>query len=164
MTLLRGRTSDPESATMLAQRLNRYDPYKVKMWENVWGSMLGWPQVLEKRPVFFTPEEQQILASYQYRDLPQFEFEARLPRGEGNYTDGTRNFSITALDPGHFPDEELVAKARQILVQRDGIPISTALEEIEARRQLTQGSRKRTRGRRRKPQPPAIEASGELDI
>jgi len=164
MTLLQGRTSDPESATMLAQRLNRYNPYKVKMWENVWGSMLGWPQVLEKRPVLFTPEEQQILASYHYMDLQQFEFEARLPPSEGNYTGDTRNFSITALDPGHFPDEELVAEARRLLVQRDGTPISAALEEIEARRQLGQESRKRTRGRKRKPQPPAIEASGELDI
>jgi hypothetical protein len=163
MTLLQGRTSDPESATMLAQRLNRYDPYKVKMWENVWGSSSGFPIVVEKRPVLFTPEEQQILASYHYMDLQQFEFEARLPRGEGNYTGGTRSFSIATLDPGHFPDEELVAEARRLLVQRDGTPISAALEEIAARREPRSESKKRTRGRKRKTPPVAIEASGELD-
>ena len=38
MTLIQGRTSDPEAADMLTQRLDRYDPYKVKKYENVWGS------------------------------------------------------------------------------------------------------------------------------
>lgn len=164
MTLIQGRTSDPDSAALLAQRLNRYEPYKIKKRENVWGSYMMAPVVLERRPVEFTPEEQQILASYSYTDLRQFEFLVRLPQGEGDFSGGVGRISIAGLDPGHFPDEKLVAKARRLLVRRDGKPIPAALEEIEARRLLRQESRTRTRGRKRKPQPPAIEASGELDI
>lgn len=164
MTLIQGRTSDPDSAALLAQRLNRYEPYKIKKLENVWGSYLMAPIVLERRPVEFTPEEQQILASYHYTDLRQFEFLVRLPQGEGDYSRGVKHISIAGLDPGHFPDEELVARARRLLARRDGTPISAALEEIEARRQIEPASRKRTRGRRRGPQPPAIEASGELEV
>ena len=54
MTLILGRTSDPESAAMLTQRLDRYNPYLVKKYENVWGSIAMGPIILEKRPVEFT--------------------------------------------------------------------------------------------------------------
>ena len=40
MTLIQGRTSDPDAAEMLTRRLDRYDPYLVKKYENVWMSDL----------------------------------------------------------------------------------------------------------------------------
>lgn len=159
MTVIQGRTSDPESAAMLAQRLDRYDPYRVKKRENVWGSVMGFPGVLEKRPVEFSPEEQLILSSYQFMDLRQFEFLARLPQKEGDYTNGVQRFSIAGLDPGHFPDERLVAEARHLLAQRDGTPISAALAEIDARREI----KKRVRSRNHKKETAAMPPSGELE-
>jgi hypothetical protein len=163
MTLIQGRTSDQDSAELLARRLDRYDPYRVKRWENVWGNYMRAPIVLEKSPIEFTLEEQQTLASYRYRDLRKFEFLIRLPEGEGDFAGDVRRISIADIDPGHFPDEELVAEARRLLVQRDGIPISAALEAISARRETRSELKKRTRGRKRKAAPVAIEASGELD-
>ena len=103
MTLILGRTSDPESAAMLTQRLDRYNPYLVKKYENVWGSIGMHPTILEKRPVEFSSEEQLILHSYKYLNLKKFEFLVRMPRSEGDLTGGVHRISIAGLDPGQFP-------------------------------------------------------------
>ena len=66
------------------------------------------------------------------------------------------DISIADLDPGHFPNEELVARAQAMLMKRDGIPIETALAEIRARQdpqQAVHGGMKAA----------AIPASGDAD-
>lgn len=133
MTLIQGRTSDPEAAVLLAQRLNRYEPYKVKKWDNVWMSDMLGPYIVEKRPVEFTADEQQLLSSYDFLDLPKFEFLVRAPRSEGDMSGDIRRVSIEGLDRGHFPDEELVAKSRALLARRDGLEQEAVLAELNAR-------------------------------
>lgn len=154
MTLILGRTSDPEAAAMTTQRLERYDPYQIKKYENVWGSVLGMPLVVEKRPVEFTPEEQLILGSYRYLDLRKFEFVVRLPSGEGDMAGGVRRLSIAGLDPGHFPQAALVAEARARLTRRDWPPLAQILAELDSRRQAVS---------RAEPPRQPIPASGEVD-
>ena len=133
MTLIQGRTSDPDASEMLTRRLDRYDPYRVKHYENVWGSTMGMPVVVEQRPVYFTPEEQFILESYKYLDLKKFEFLVRLPRGEGDMSRRVQRMSIVGLDPGHFPNEGLIARAEALLMKRDGLPMEKALAEVRER-------------------------------
>lgn len=165
MTLIQGRTSDPEAAAMLAQRLSRYEPYLVKRYENVWMSMMFNVFVVDKRPVEFTPEEQLILQSYRYQDLRKFEFLVRLPRGEGDLSGGIRQMSIAGLDPGQFPDEGLVAEARARLAVRDGHPIPSILAEIERRLQHAHKPTQPSLPDEPLPALPfAIPASGEIDL
>jgi HEPN domain-containing protein len=156
MTLIQGRTSDPDAAEMLTRRLDRYDPYKVKKYENVWMSNLFGPFVVERRPVEFTTEEQSLLASYKYQDLKKFEFLVRLPQGEGSMARNLQHISIAALDAGHFPDKALVTKAQRLLMRRDGTPIATALAEIRARRDPQQAVHGGVKAA-------AIPASGDAD-
>jgi hypothetical protein len=92
-------------------------------------------------------------------DLRQFEFLARLPNKEGDYSPKVQHFTIAGLDPGHFPDEQLVAEARRLLARRDGTPIPAALEEIAARRE----TRKRVRSRKGRATRVDVPASGELE-
>ena len=135
MTLIQGRTSDPEAAAALTMRLNRYHPYAVKKYENVWaGGPLG-PLVVERRPVEFTAEEQMILGSYAYLDLRRFEFLVRMPRSEGDLSGQPRHLSIAELDHGQFPDEALVAEARALLTERDGWSIEEVNKTIMARQE-----------------------------
>jgi len=157
MTLILGRTSDPDAAAMLAQRLSRYDPYRIKKLENVWMSDIFGPYIVEKRPVEFTVEEQQILTSYIFQDLRKFEFLVRMPRSEGDLTGGIQRISIATLDPGHFPNGAMVAEARDLLMMRDGIRISDALAEIKDRREQRQMSHGGV-------QPNEIPASGEVPL
>jgi hypothetical protein len=133
MTLIQGRTSDPESAAALTARLDRYHPYAVKKYENVWGGTPLGPIVVERRPVEFTVEEQFILQSYKYQDLRRFEFLVKMPRGEGDISGPARRVSIAELDPGHFPDEGLVAEARALLSERDGWSVDELNRSIQAR-------------------------------
>ena len=110
------------------------------------------PYVVERRPVEFTPEEQQLLSSYDYLDLPKFEFLVRMPRSEGDMSGDIRRVSIATLDRGHFPDEELVAKARAVLARRDGLEQEAVLAELNARvhpgteRQLKSASSSKRQG------------------
>jgi hypothetical protein len=119
-------------------------------------SNLFGPFVVERRPVEFTTEEQSLLASYKYQDLKKFEFLVRLPQGEGDMRGGVTKVSIAGLDPGHFPNEELVGRARAMLMKRDGIPIATALAEIRARRDPQQAVHGGVKAA-------AIPASGDAD-
>ena len=42
--------------------------------------------------------------------------------------------SIAGLDPGHFPNEPLMAEARWRLMERDGVKTEKMLTEIQTRR------------------------------
>jgi hypothetical protein len=128
-----GVQTDPTSAQYLAEYFYRYQPYKVKRYERVWMSIFNEPHVIDHRPVEFTPEEQTLLNSHTFMELGKFEFLVRAPRREGDLQAPLRRVSITALDHGLYPNEELVAQARELLMKRRGRPVGEVLREIAAR-------------------------------
>lgn len=132
-TQIIGVSQDPEEALALARQLFRYDAYKVKKYEPIYTSYMGDSWVIDQRSVFFTPEEQAILKSFEIQDQERFHFLVKPAVAEGDVTGKVHRISIERLDQGLYVNEELVAKARAILTRRSGIPIETILAEIEAR-------------------------------
>lgn len=133
-TQMIGVQTDPTSAQYLADYFCRYQPYEVKRYERVWMNDLI-PYVIDLRPVEFTPEEQTLLNSYDFMDLGRFEFLVRAPQREGDLRAPLRRVSIARLDRGLYPNQELVAQARELLMKRHGRPVGEVLTEIAARQQ-----------------------------
>lgn len=129
-----GVQTDPNSAQYLADSFCRYDPYKVKPWAPILMSA-QFPMMIDERLLLFTPEEQTLLNSYDFMDLGRFEFLVRAPKREGDLRAPLRKVSIAGLDRGLYPDGELVAQARRLLMKRQGRPVGEVLTEIAARQQ-----------------------------
>jgi hypothetical protein len=132
-TQILGSTSDMEAALSTARTFYRVDPYKVKRYEPVYGSVMGFPEVLDYRPIEFSVEEQQLLKSYKVKDQPAFHFLVRPAPGEGDTTGAVYPVTIRNFDKDIWVNEELVGKARSILSNRSGVPVSDVLAEIDLR-------------------------------
>lgn len=132
-TQILGVTTDPEGARYLAQLYFRYDPYLVKKYETVYGSLMGVPIPLEYRSVEFTTEEQLILQSYQFVDQKRFRFTVRPAAREGDFTGGLRAISIENLDLDIYPDAKRISDMRQSLMRQNGLPVEDVLNDISKR-------------------------------
>src|SRR5207247_156645 len=62
-TQILGVTSDRDAALAMAKQLVPIDPDMVKRYEPIYASHLGVSEVIDTRPVNYTPQEQQYLAS-----------------------------------------------------------------------------------------------------
>lgn len=143
-TQIVGAISNPDDALYLARQFSRYEPYWVKKREPVWMSVqqfdkygltldYSWPQIIDYRPVEFTPEEQILLAAERFR-LPKFQFLMRPATAEGTLSDRLYKLSIENLDRGQYPHAGQVAQVLAWLRQKCGIPLETLLAEIRGRK------------------------------
>lgn len=132
-TQMLGVTSDAAAAVTLAQQFFRYDPHWVKKYEPVYFGSQGVASIIDYRSVEYTVEEQFLLRSYDIRHQGRFHFLVRPALGEGETRGGLRPVSLAAFDTNRYPDEELVATARQLLVSRRGRRVGDVLAEIAAR-------------------------------
>ena len=137
--------ANPDDALWLARQFFRYDPYRVKkrepMWMNVpqfseYGSMLqySWPEVIDYKDVYFTPEEQLLQATQLFR-LPRFQFWLRPTLAEGTVADKLYRVSIEKFDQGQYPDAGQIAQVLAFLRQKDGVPLETLLADLRGRSQ-----------------------------
>jgi hypothetical protein len=124
-TQILGSTSDRDAAISSAKQFFRYDPYWVKKYEPAAAG--------STRSEEFTIEEQFLIYSYYFTDLGRFQFLVRPAIGEGKVIQGLRRISIEGLDQGQYPDEELVALARELLMKRYGKPVGEVFAEINMR-------------------------------
>lgn len=129
-TRILGRTSDLESATLLAHELIPADPHRAKRLENIYGAE---GKVIDERPIYYTVDEQHYLASLLYKNLGRFRFLITTMDGEGGQDTALRPLSMEQLEPGIWPDEERVAQVRALLRRKSGVSVATLLKTIEAR-------------------------------
>jgi hypothetical protein len=132
-TQILGTTSDMDAALFLARHLYRVNPYQVKRYEPIYNSFMGRDRIIDHRAVDFTVEEQHYQHSYEFKDRGLFRFLVRPAPGEGETSTYVYPVTIRNFDRGVWVNEELVGQARALLSQRSGVPIETALAEIEAR-------------------------------
>jgi len=144
-TQIVGTLSNPDDALYLARQFLHYDPRKVKKQEPVWMSVqqfdsygyrtdLSWPEIIDYRTAEYTPEEQLLMATEQFR-LPRFQFLVRPALGEGQISPHIHRISIERMDVGQYPDAETINQVLTVLRARDGIPMQALLDEIRARQQ-----------------------------
>jgi|GEM_PF-2316582 len=138
-TQIIGSVSDLDDALILARTFFPADVHRPKRWEPVYGSIMGFPQVIDHKPVDFPVEEQLLAQAYRLHELRPFHFLARVSQAEGDITGAMRAFSIRNFDKGMWVDEELVTAARAILSRRCGVSVGTVLAEIELRLLSTGG-------------------------
>lgn len=134
-TQILGVTSDRDAALSLARQFFRYDPYWVKKREPVYFSgPERVPDVIDYRSIEFTMEEQSVLNSDSFTDQGRFHFLVRAAAGEGDIRGELRSMTLKHFDEGIYIDAELVARAREALMERRGKRIQDVLSEIERRR------------------------------
>ena len=144
-TQIVGTITNPDDSLYLARQFLHYDPRKVKKREPVWMSVeqfdkyglplhLPWPEIIDYRTAEYTPEEQLLMASEQFR-LPRFQFLVRPALGEGQISPHIHRISIERMDVGQYPDDHTIAQVLTVLRARDGIPMQALLDEIRARQQ-----------------------------
>ena len=150
-TQIVGRIANPDDALFLARQFLRYDPHMVKKQEPVWmsvaqftasGMLEGYalPEIIDRRNVEFTPEEQLLMATEQFR-LPRFQFLVRPATAEGTVSDQLYRISIEKLDAGQYPDAEQVSQVLAYLRQKSGVAVEALLAEIRQRRAAREGFR-----------------------
>ena len=122
-TQILGVTNDRDAALVLARHFFPYDPHRVK-------------KNTDYGTVEFTLQEQEYLNSNIFMGQGRFHFLARVAAGEGDTRGTLEPITIEGLDAGCYPDSELVAQAREQLMQRSGKRVSEVLREVEARRTL----------------------------
>ena len=120
-TQILGVTSDREAAVTLARQFFPYDPSWVK-------------KITDYGTVEFTLDEQAYLRSNAFTDQGRFHFLARVASGEGDTQGELRPITLARFDPNSYPNEELVAQARESLMRKRGRRVSEVLSEIESRR------------------------------
>lgn len=132
-TQIFGVTSSRDSALSLARHYYPYDPYMVKKYEPIYMSYLGAPMVVDHRKIEFRIDEQTLINSNQFTDQGRFQFLVRPAAGEGDFRGKLQPISISRIDPGMYPNQKLVARARSYLMQQNGFDIKEQLKEIEGR-------------------------------
>ena len=138
-----GVTTDAEAAAALAGQYAPIDPDRVKRYEPVWMSIeegggifsrpTHEPRIIDRRPVNYSVEEQQLMAAEVFKKLRLFEFLVKVAGGEGDVAGGLSLVHIKNIDPGQWVNEALVAQARGLLSSRIGVPIQspTVIEKPE---------------------------------
>jgi len=132
-TQMIGVTTDREAALSHASHFIPYDPYLLKKREPIYMSYWGLPSIVDYRDIEFTIDEQLILPSYKFTNQECFQFLVRPAPGEGNVTGKLHQISIAKFDRDQYPEEELVAKARELLMKRNGRKIEDIIRELEVR-------------------------------
>jgi hypothetical protein len=139
-TQILGASSDVKGAAQIAERFFRYQKTKAKDWQNVWTSDgPGSHFVIDKKPVYETPQEQIIENSYRFLDLEAFQFLVGVAKREGQLPTSLAAVSFADFDAGVFADVARVDQIRALLMQQQGSPVSQILAEIEARRPTPAG-------------------------
>jgi hypothetical protein len=154
-----GRAGTMSEARLLADVLGfKRDPFRVKHWHKTWGKFdpppfglgysyhqreainLHYPNypyyVLDIEPgAYLSLDEQQEEAARRIYELGLFQFLCRPAIREGEVSSSVIPISIANLDRDEgeyqFPNHERVARFRDVLAAKDGIPAATILKELD---------------------------------
>ncbi|MCC6457907.1 MAG: hypothetical protein IT328_23335 [Caldilineaceae bacterium] len=137
-----GNVQHPDDALYLARQFHRYDPALVRKYEPLWMNVqelvgrdtFSFPRVIDERTTEYTADEQLLILANEITNLPPHTFLVRPALDEGNLTGALRRASLERLDAGLYPDDATVAEVRRRLRKRDGVSVTTLLDEIAARR------------------------------
>lgn len=167
-----GQLANPDDAIRVARQFMRYDPYKLKKTEAVYGTIhppailsyfggpsYPYPQVIDERTIEFTPEEQLLAWVNKILDLDRFQFFAQLATGEGGKRGSIKKITIENLDKDQYPNETILIPLREALAKRDGIPAKKLLAEIQANRIEVIPEKKQNSPRQTSKEPVTMEGS-----
>ncbi len=132
-TQILGASSDVKGAAQVAERFFRYQKTKAKDWQNMWASDPQGHFVIDKKPVYETPQEQIIENAYRFLDLEAFQFLVGVAKREGQLPTSLKPISFADFDAGVFADVARVDRIRALLMGQQGRGVSQLLAEIAGR-------------------------------
>lgn len=119
-----GKTTEQETALLLAERFFPFDPSWVRKREALYEGY---------RDIEFSIQEQRQIHSGQFLSLPPLRFLVSVAEREGTVGTSLQRVTIERFDKGQYPDEAIISQARAILMKRAGRPVGDVLAEIDAR-------------------------------
>jgi hypothetical protein len=132
-----GQQATPEAARILADSLFLRDPFRVKhyrlSYHYVPPSERKWDSGVTEEPEYMPLLEQREIYANLIRNLHQYQFLLRPGVSEGEIGQEVFPVSIRTVDPGIFPDRELLEPLYPILAARSGTPVDVLIKEQEAR-------------------------------
>ena len=134
-TKIIGVTTDSEAALTLARELFPFDPTLISRFEPVYDSR---GTLIDANPVYWSSQEQQLLAARRFRNMQPFNFLVKASSGEGNATGALVPLSIANIDKGIWVDETAVGALKRELMAQNGIPIERLFEVAALRQQQAQ--------------------------
>jgi hypothetical protein len=134
-TYLIGQAPTPAAARLLADAIYLRKPYWVKHYRNVWGRWRQWDvlEVIDREPEYMPLDQQTEIFANRIRSLSQYQFLVRPAVDEGTIDTEVFPFSISMIDPGKFPDQEILTPLRKSLAIKSGRPVAALIKEQEAR-------------------------------
>ena len=116
---LLGRTADPDAAELYARRFYRWNPHWVRktieQYHPPTAFASSWTDI---RTEEYTRDDQTDLNARRFFDLPTFSFYLGVAPREGELPTSLRRISVAAYDAEQYVQEEFVAHARALLMQR----------------------------------------------
>jgi hypothetical protein len=158
-----GQQTTPAAARILAESVYRLDRYKV------WYTRTIYTRVArgEEQPVvsqYMPLDLQREQLANRIRNLRRFQFLLRPGVNEGEIGTAVYPVSIKTVDPGQFPDREVLEPLYPILAAGSGTWVDDLIKEREARltpHQPQETPRRQGAPRRRSPEPPREETAPE---
>jgi hypothetical protein len=133
-----GQQATPAAARILADSLFLSDPFRVKRYRERYHYVPPWGQTrdsgITEEPEYLPLLEQREIYANCIRKLRQYQFLLRPAVNEGEIGQAVFPLSIRTLDPGQFPDRELLAPLYPKLAARSGTHVDVLIKEQEARR------------------------------
>lgn len=131
-----GYQSDLDGAMSLAKYFFPYDGKPlIKRWDPIFAGSLDGPIEVAQRPVEYTSQEAQLLASNAFTRLPGWHFWVRGAVKEGTIT-GKLQLMRVVRDLGQWVQQDKVAALRRQLSRQGGRLVESVLKEIDDRQQL----------------------------
>jgi len=145
-SLMFGATIDEETALMLSRRFDAIDPYKLKDSRTIWGFRPEGNSIDPNAPrtygitgeqrIFFNFDEQRVMNSEKYLNLPKEDWFFARARYEGHVPRTLTRITTRNLDPGQFinhtfGEEDLLEKLKTRLMTRNGAKVEDVIQELE---------------------------------
>jgi hypothetical protein len=132
-----GQQATPLAARILADNLFLTDPFKVKRYRERYHYVPAWEQnrddgVIEEPDYLPLLEQREIYANC-IRKLHRYQFLLRPAVNEGEIGQAVFPISIRDVDPGHFPERELLDPLYPLLAARSGTHVDVLIQEQDAR-------------------------------
>jgi hypothetical protein len=132
-----GQQATPAAARLLADSLLLPDPFKVKHYRKSFHYVPPWNYKRDSgvidEPQFLPLIEQQELYANMIRKLHQYQFLLKPAVSEGEIGTAVYPISLRTVDPGQFPERDVLEPLYPILAARSGTWVDVLLKEQEAR-------------------------------
>ncbi len=125
-----GGTTDMATAKRIAERFARFEPHRVKDIHVQYGQF---NVLLDYQLVYYTAEEQNLMAAQLLMETEPFRFLVGISRQEGQIASHLDLVNLAPLQ-SYYP-VDIVTQIKADLMERDGIPVSDMRQQVTTKQE-----------------------------